>query len=405
MACNNTSSATWRDRIVTADYKRSLRVRIRHVIFDRDGVLNRESGQGYVARAADWHWEDGALEGLRTLARAGVRLSIATNQSGVGRGLMSPQALAQIHERMLTEAAAADAAIDAVFVCAHAPESDCSCRKPKAGLVHSALAATSVSAADTVLVGDDLRDVEAAWAAGVAPVLVRTGKGRDAESRLPAGTVPVYDDLKYLAEAVLSDAIVAESAAMQAAHRIFFEHARVVEQGAAQLPRVLDKLVTVIWQCLARGNKVLACGNGGSAADAQHLVAELVGRFRAERQALAAIALTADSTGLTAIANDYGYEQVFARQVEALGRSGDVLLAISTSGNSANVVAAAIAARARGCTVVALTGAQGGKLAAQADLCVAAPSTVVARIQEVHTLCIHVVAEAIDALVSKASQP
>jgi D-sedoheptulose 7-phosphate isomerase len=122
-----------------------------------------------------------------------------------------------------------------------------------------------------------------------------------------------------------------------------------------------------------------------------------VGRFREERRALPAIALTADSAILTALGNDYGYERVFARQVDALAQAGDLLFAISTSGNSPNVVNAAKAARARGCTVVALTGARGGQLAPHADLLVCAPSGVTARIQEVHTLCIHAVAESVDA--------
>jgi D-sedoheptulose 7-phosphate isomerase len=380
-------------------------VNIRHVIFDRDGVLNREAAGRYVTRAADWSWEAGALEGLCALSQAGVRLSVATNQSGVGRGLMSPEALAQVHERMLSEAAAAGASINAVFVCDHAPDSGCGCRKPAPGLIHSAIRAASVGAAQTLLVGDDLRDVEAAWSAGVAPALVRTGKGRDAELRLPRGVVPVYDDLRAVAEAALGGDIAVESATTQAVQRTFVAHALVVERAASQLSAVLEQVVAAMWQCLERGSKILACGNGGSAADAQHLVAELVGRFGASRRALAALALSADPATLTAIANDYGYERVFARQVEALARPGDLVLALSTSGNSANVLAAVREARDLGCTVVAFTGADGGQLGPLADLWVAAPSSVVARIQEIHGLCVHVLAEALDGLASAGGRP
>jgi D-sedoheptulose 7-phosphate isomerase len=181
--------------------------------------------------------------------------------------------------------------------------------------------------------------------------------------------------------------------------QVFAEHARVAERAARELPPVLERIVTATHGCLRAGGKILACGNGGSAADAQHLVAELVGRFREERRALPGIALTADAATLTALGNDYGYERVFARQVEALARPGDLLFAISTSGNSANVVLAARTARQLKCTVVALTGAHGGQLAAHADLLLPAPSTVVARIQEIHTLCIHVIFEALDALI------
>jgi D-sedoheptulose 7-phosphate isomerase len=180
---------------------------------------------------------------------------------------------------------------------------------------------------------------------------------------------------------------------------IFADHAAVAAQAALELPPLLERIVAVLHECLQSGGKVLACGNGGSATDAQHLVAELVGRFREERRALAAVALSADTATMTAVGNDYGFERVFARQVEALARRGDVLIAISTSGNSPNVLQASQAARALGCTVIGLTGARGGQLAAHADLLLKAPSGTVARIQEVHSLCIHAICEALDELI------
>jgi D-sedoheptulose 7-phosphate isomerase len=152
--------------------------------------------------------------------------------------------------------------------------------------------------------------------------------------------------------------------------------------------------------CLLANGKILACGNGGSAADAQHFAAEMVGRFERERPELPAVSLSTDTSILTAIANDYDYAQVFAKQVRALGDSGDVLLAISTSGNSANIVAAADAAHERGMRIVALTGKGGGRMgellgADDVHLCV--PHDVTARIQEVHLLTIHCLCDAIDA--------
>ncbi|HYC10420.1 MAG TPA: SIS domain-containing protein [Steroidobacteraceae bacterium] len=183
------------------------------------------------------------------------------------------------------------------------------------------------------------------------------------------------------------------------AREVFAEHCAVATRAAQELPPVIERIVAAVYECLRSGHKILACGNGGSAADAQHMVAELIGRFRDERRPLAAIALTADSATLTALGNDYGFERVFARQVEALAEAGDVLFAISTSGNSANVVLAAQVAQARRCTVVALTGEVGGRLAGHADLLLRAPSNVVARIQEVHGLCIHAIAESLDRLI------
>ena len=144
------------------------------------------------------------------------------------------------------------------------------------------------------------------------------------------------------------------------------------------------------------GHKVLLCGNGGSAADAQHIAAELVGRFVLERRPLAAIALTTDTSALTAIANDYGYEHVFSRQVEALGAPGDVLVAITTSGTSKNVVAAVAAARARQMKVIGLTGAKGAAFVASCDAGVAVPSNVTARIQELHIAIGHILCEVLD---------
>jgi len=189
------------------------------------------------------------------------------------------------------------------------------------------------------------------------------------------------------------------------AREVFAEHCAVVTRAAQELPPLIERIVAAVHECLRAGHKILACGNGGSAADAQHMVAELVGRFCDERRPLPAIALAADAATLTALSNDYGYERVFARQVEALGAPGDVLFAISTSGNSANVVLAAQVARERGCTVVALTGEAGGRLAGHADLLLRAPSRVVARIQEVHTLSIHAIVDSLDRLIREQGAP
>ena len=159
----------------------------------------------------------------------------------------------------------------------------------------------------------------------------------------------------------------------------------------------LEDAVARCIDALRNGRKLLFCGNGGSAADAQHWAGELVSRFYYDRPGLAAIALTTDSSILTAIGNDYGYDYVFARQVEALGQAGDVLVAISTSGNSPNVLRAADVARARGMQVVAFTGRGGGKLLSMSDICFRMPSDETPRIQEGHEFVGHLLCALIEA--------
>ena len=181
--------------------------------------------------------------------------------------------------------------------------------------------------------------------------------------------------------------------------RHFQESAETKLRAAQTLAVPLRTAAEKMAHCLMSDGKILACGNGGSAADAQHFSAELLNRFEMERPGLAAIALTTDSSTLTSIANDYDYVQVFSKQVRALGHSGDVLLAISTSGNSPNVLDAVRAAHDKDMLVVALTGRDGGQMTGllrAEDVHVCVPATVTARIQEVHLLCLHCLCDAID---------
>lgn len=180
---------------------------------------------------------------------------------------------------------------------------------------------------------------------------------------------------------------------------IFAASIAAKQQAAETLPDTIIAASEIINASLRAGGKILSCGNGGSAADSQHFAAELINRFETERQALAAIALTTDSSTLTSIANDYDFNRVFARQVDALGRPGDVLLAISTSGNSANVNAAIETARGKRMRVVALSGRDGGVMAgllAEEDVEIRAPGDSTARVQEIHLLVMHCLCDQID---------
>ena len=184
----------------------------------------------------------------------------------------------------------------------------------------------------------------------------------------------------------------------------FNESIQTKQQAAQVLAEPTAQAAELLFNTLANDGKFLICGNGGSAADAQHFAAEMTGRFEKERMELAAIALTTDTSALTAIGNDYGFDHIFSKQVRALGRTGDVLVGISTSGNSGNVIEAIKAAHQNGMKVIALTGRDGGKIAQmlqEGDVLLNVPYPRTARIQEVHILLIHAMCDCIDTMLTE----
>ena len=183
----------------------------------------------------------------------------------------------------------------------------------------------------------------------------------------------------------------------QAAERIMSASVAAVESAHRELPAVAAEVAAAILLAFRSGGKVLFCGNGGSAADAQHLAAELAGRLKLDRPGLPALALTVNASVLTAVANDFGYDEVFARQVEALGRTGDVLVGISTSGSSGNVVRALEEARDRGIVTVALVGGEGGTMVAASDIAVRVPVTGTQHVQEAQIAVGHAICEIVEA--------
>lgn len=178
------------------------------------------------------------------------------------------------------------------------------------------------------------------------------------------------------------------------------QHSQMFDAILATQTNVIEGCADLLLKTFQNGGKLLLCGNGGSAADAQHIAAEFVGRYETERKALPAIALTTDTSALTALANDYDFERIFSRQVEALARPGDCLIAISTSGNSPNVISAVMEARKRGCSTLGVTGKNGKKLASLCDAAILVPSDRTARIQEAHIAIAHIWCEIIDAKIS-----
>lgn len=176
----------------------------------------------------------------------------------------------------------------------------------------------------------------------------------------------------------------------------FYEHREVLEATEQKTIRDIHRAVTLMADCLVNGGCLFWCGNGGSAADSQHLAAELVGRFKHDRPPLRSIALTTDSSVLTCVANDYHFEEIFARQITAVGRPGDILVAISTSGKSTNIIKALDAARQRQVTTIGILGSEGGDAASRADLTVIVPSNSTARIQEMHILIGHIICDLLE---------
>lgn len=189
---------------------------------------------------------------------------------------------------------------------------------------------------------------------------------------------------------------LSKDAALQLLRQQVDDSCKVKRTFSAELLTAIFYLAQLTARACKNGNKVLLMGNGGSAADAQHIAAELVGRFRIRRKALAAIALTTDSSVLTAVSNDFGFEESFARQVEALGRAGDIVIAISTSGRSPNIVRAVGSARAIGCYTAAFTGRTGGDLAGKIDSLLAVPSEETQRVQEAHNLIGHMYCDLVE---------
>src|SRR5476651_1278743 len=179
--------------------------------------------------------------------------------------------------------------------------------------------------------------------------------------------------------------------------QLFAEHILVAKTSEQELSDKIAKACDIVINCIANGNKVLLFGNGGSAGDAQHIAAEFTGRFVKERRSLPAIALTTDTSALTAIANDYGYDCVFERQVEGLANPGDVLIGISTSGNSPNVVKALKSGKNLGCKTIGLSGRDGGVMTEVCDFNIVVPSNITARIQEMHIVIGHIICEMLDA--------
>jgi phosphoheptose isomerase len=354
---------------------------------DRDGTII--AGHHHLTDPDQVALLPGAAEALRGLRALGLGLVVVTNQSVVGRGLVDEAGLGRVHARMLALLEAEGVHIDDIYHCPHRPEDGCRCRKPGRALVDLAALHWNGDPRLSFVIGDNRSDIELGQAVQATTVLVRTGYGAGVE-----GTVRpdhVVDDLRG-AVSVVRDVLD-----QRRARALLAGSARTLADTADTCAPQIARAAALIAAAFQGGHKLLLCGNGGSAADCQHMAAEFVSRLTRDfdRPALPAIALTTDTSFLTAFANDCGFDGIFARQVEALGRPGDVLLGISTSGGSRNVVAAVEMARRKGLSVVTLTGSTGA-LAAAADVAISIPSSDTQHIQEAHIAVEHVVCDLVE---------
>jgi phosphoheptose isomerase len=371
----------------------------RFVVLDRDGTINVE--RHYLSDPGQLDLFPGVAQGMHQMSHMGLGLVVITNQSGIGRGYFDPMRLELIHQRLRELLKAEDVHLDGIYICPHRPEEDCSCRKPRPGLLELAAKELDFDPKACFVIGDKACDIELGKRVGATTLLVRTGYG---DQSAASCTLPppdyVVDDL--LAGANLIQQLLASGGTKekmqpsvdQLRQRVrdhFFESGEVKQRIIESCVDSILAAVNLISETFRSGGKLLLCGNGGSAADCQHMAAEFVSRLTKDfdRPGLPAIALTTDTSFLTAFANDCGFEGIFERQIQALGKEGDVLIGISTSGNSANVVRAVKVAQAGKMRTIVLKG-RGGDLEEMADVTISVPSTDTQYIQEAHLAIEHI---------------
>lgn len=372
----------------------------RFVLVDRDGTINVE--RHYLSDPDRLELLPNAAAGLRRMADMGLGIVVITNQSGLARGYFDEAALTAVHGRLEAVLATKGVRVDAILHCPHGPDDGCACRKPAPGLAEEAARRFGFDPGACFVVGDKAADVEMGRRLGAVTILTTTGYGRDDWQGRRAWPDFVVPDL--LAAADMIEGFMKERPetpsglggdATERVRRHLLGSIETKRRLLDECEPAILAAAALVTEALRAGGKLMICGNGGSAADSQHIAAEFVSTLdhAFPRPALPAIALTTDTSLLTANANDFGFEGVFERQVQALGRPGDVLMGISTSGESANVVRAMACARDRGIATLALTGGAGGRLVGLADVSVVVPSRSVQHIQEAHIAIGHLICE------------
>jgi len=369
-----------------SDEKMSLR---RFILLDRDGTIIRD--RNYISDPLDVELLPRSAEGLKKFVQMGFGLAVISNQSAVGRGYFSADKVDSVNNKLKSLLAGEGVKLDGIFTCMHKPEDGCSCRKPEPGLAIQAAGKLGIDLSKAFIIGDKACDIEIGRKTVSVSILVKTGYG---ESELERGGVfpdLVADDLLDAAnkvESIVSDGLETEFTALHLAKSISTKQ-RVLRECVGSITRAAE----MITQSMKHGGKLLICGNGGSAADSQHIAGEFVSVLSRKfmRPGLPAIALTTDTSFITASANDFGFDGIFMRQAQALGREGDTLLGISTSGDSENIVRAFSYARENGIRTIALTGGFKGRMDELADVSIKVPSDNTQNIQESHISIGHII--------------
>ena len=379
--------------------------RRRFAVVDRDGTIIVE--RHYLSDPHQVELLPGVATGLRQLTEMGLGVVVVTNQSAIGRGFFDATRLDVIHQRLYELLEAEGVHLNGIYFCPHKPDDNCQCRKPHTDLIKLAARELNFDPQDSFVIGDKPCDIELGQRVGATTFLVRTGYG--ASVALQSARTQVTPE--YVVDSV-SDAVPVIECLLRGNGKNFCAMQLDIEQrrnrvrchlleSAEVKRRIIDKCMNEILAAsdlmadtFRLGGKVLLCGNGGSAADCTHMAAEFVNRLTKdfERPGLPAIALTTDTSFLTAYGNDCGFEGIFERQVQTLGKPGDVLIGISTSGNSPNVVRAVEAAREANMRTIVLTGS-GGRLVAIADVAIAVPDTNTQYIQEAHLAIEHILCD------------
>jgi D-sedoheptulose 7-phosphate isomerase len=377
--------------------------RRRFVVLDRDGTIVVE--RHYLSDPREVELIPGAAKALHQLSEMGLGLVVITNQSGIGRGFFDEARLGLIHQRLCELLEADGIRLNGIYFCPHTPEDECSCRKPRPGLLELAARELDLDPRSCFVIGDNFSDIELGQAVGATTLLVRTGYGEQVVKDGTAGPDYIVNGIWDAAQVIQRILIAEEGSAPMKSDVDYADKVRVHLLQSAEVNRRVSETCTdsilaaagLISDAFRSGGKVLLCGNGGSAADCQHMSTEFVSHLTKdfERPGLPAIALTTDTSFLTAFSNDCGFEGVFERQVQALGKPGDILIGISTSGNSNNVIRAMAAAREAKMHTIALTGSS-GCLAGMANITISVPSSDTQHIQEAHLAIEHILCDLVE---------